>query len=79
VELFLLHWVPRKLSAEEIVLQRAPEVLRAWVPWASACAGLPTFLVEEALDAIDEIGDEALEALSDQSRWGPRSRWPCAC
>jgi hypothetical protein len=71
VELFLLHWVPRKLSAEEIVLQRAPEVLRAWVPWASACARLPAFLVEEALDAIDEIGDEALKALSDQSRWGP--------
>ena len=39
--------------------------------WAATRSHLPTFLVQEALDVIDEIGDEALEALSDQSRWGP--------
>ena len=75
MELFLLHWVPRRLTARDEVLQRAPEVLRAWVPWAAARSGLPKFLVEEALEMIDELCDEALEALSDQSRWGPAKRF----
>ena len=74
VALFLLHWVPRRLTAPDAVLQRAPEVLRACVPWAAARAGLPAFLVEEALEMVDELGDEALEALSDQSRRGPAKR-----
>ena len=31
--LFLLHWVSRRLTARDVVLQRATEVLAAWAPW----------------------------------------------
>ncbi len=71
VELFLLAWVPRRLIGPDALLRRAPEVLGAWVPWAAARARLPQFLAQEALDMIAELGEEAIEALSDQSRWSP--------
>ena len=49
-------------------------MLGAWVPWAATRAGLPEFLTQEALAMIAEIGDEALEALSDRTRWSPAKR-----
>jgi hypothetical protein len=72
--LFLLGSVPRRLVAPDAVSRRVPEVLGAWVPWAATRAGLPEFLAQEALEMIAEIGDEALEALSDQTRWSPAKR-----
>jgi hypothetical protein len=74
IELFLLGSVPRRLVAPDAVSRRVPEVLGAWVPWAATRAGLPEFLAQEALEMIAEIGDEALEALSDQTRWSPAKR-----
>jgi hypothetical protein len=74
VELFLLDWVPRKLSASDALLGRAGEVLGAWVPWAAVRAGLPAHLGEETLEVVAELGDEAVEALQDRGRWGPAKR-----
>jgi hypothetical protein len=74
IELFLLGSVPRRLVAPDAVSRRVPEVLGAWVPWAATQAGLPEFLAQEALEMIAEIGDEALEALADQTRWSPAKR-----
>lgn len=72
-ELFLLDWVPRKLSAPDALLGRAGDVLGAW-PWAMARAGLGAHLAEQTLEVVAELGSEAVEALRDQSRWGPAKR-----
>lgn len=52
-ERFLLDWVPRKLSAPDSTLRRAPDVLRAWVSWAARSAGLAPEVAEESLQVID--------------------------
>jgi hypothetical protein len=72
--LFLLDFVPRKISAPESTLLLAPQVLKAWVPWAAARAGLPSRVVMEPLELIDEIADEFRAAVSDPKRWGPAKR-----
>ena len=70
-ELFLLDYVPRKLSADRDNLARMPEVLRAWMPWAAARGGLPAHLVAETLAVIDEVENDFVESLDDEGRWGP--------
>jgi hypothetical protein len=74
VVVFLLDWVPRKVSARDSVLDRAPEVLRAWVPWAATRAGLPSRLAEETLGVIDEFCAQSAKAVRDQRSWGPAKR-----
>jgi hypothetical protein len=69
--MFLLDFVPRKLSAHRDNLARMPEVLRCWVPWAARRASLPAHLVSETLASIDELEGEFGEALDDECRWGP--------
>jgi hypothetical protein len=74
VELFLLGWVPRKVSACDETLIRMPEVLRAWVPWATRRAGLPAHLAAETVETIGEIEADFAEAIADKSNWGPAKR-----
>ena len=71
VELFLLHHVPRQLSADTVALARAPEVLRAWIPWAARRAGLPDGSEGGALGWIDEMEEEYRRAIVDEGRWSP--------
>jgi len=74
VLLFLLDFVPRKLSAAYDTLARVPAVLRAWVPWAAAWAGLPAELASETLRTIDALEAGFLAALTDERQWGPAKR-----
>jgi hypothetical protein len=74
VAMFLLDFVPRKISAPESSLLLAPEVLKAWVPWAAARAGLPARAVIEPLAIIDEVLDDFRTAIRDPGRWGPAKR-----
>jgi hypothetical protein len=74
VELFLLDYVPRKLTAESANLVRMPDVLRAWVAWAAGRTGLLDRLVGETLAMIDNVEDEYRQAIDDESRWGP-AKW----
>jgi hypothetical protein len=69
--MFLLDFVPRKLSARRENLARMPEVLRCWVPWAARRASLPAHLASETLAVIDQVEGEFSESLDDESRWGP--------
>jgi hypothetical protein len=69
--LFLLDFVPRKVTARGESLARMPEVLRAWVPWAAERVGLPAHLVAETVDVTREIEIEFAAAIADESRWGP--------
>lgn len=69
--LFLLDFVPRKITADLDNLARFPEVLRAWVPWAAERAGLPASIAEETLKVIDDVEPEFRGATADEARWGP--------
>jgi hypothetical protein len=69
--IFLLDFVPRKLSARRDNLARMPDLLRSWVTWAARRASLPAHLVSETLAIIDEVEGEFGEALDDESKWGP--------
>jgi hypothetical protein len=73
-KLFLLDFAPRKMSTDRDNLARIPEVLRAWVRWASPRAGLPDQLTAATLAAIDEVENEFGAALDDEHRWGPAKR-----
>jgi hypothetical protein len=70
VELFLLDFVPRKLTGDQETLAMAGEVLAAWVRWGASRAGLGPEVAAEALAVIAELRDEALAALADKSKWG---------
>lgn len=74
IVLFLLGFVPRKISARESALLLAPEVLKAWVPWAAARAGLPSRAVIEPMARIDEVADDFRAAIRNPERWGPAKR-----
>ncbi len=69
--LFLLDFVPRKVTADHDNLARFPDVLRAWVPWAAKRAGLQAQIAEETLEAIDDIESQFGDAIADEARWGP--------
>jgi hypothetical protein len=69
--LFLLDFVPRKITAEQQDLARVPDVLRAWVAWAAKRAGLPAHLAAETVQVIGEAEGQFAEAIADERRWGP--------
>lgn len=71
---FLLDWVPRKVTAEEANLTRMPEVLRAWVGWASRHAAVPAHLATETVETIGQVEAEFAEAITDERHWGPAKR-----
>ncbi len=62
-ELYLLDYVPRKLSAREQTLRRAPEILRAWAAWAGSRADLPPSVMQETLAVIEVIIRNASPSL----------------
>ncbi|MHB8246685.1 MAG: hypothetical protein ACYDGN_15310 [Acidimicrobiales bacterium] len=70
-ELFLLDWVPRKLTAVDATLDKAPEVLDAWVAWAGPRAGLSERAIAQTRAVIDDVRAETAGALRDTSNWGP--------
>jgi hypothetical protein len=74
VALFLLDFVPRKITASRETLEMAGEVLAAWILWAGRRAGLGADQTDKALAVIDELGAEALAALADRSPLAQRAQ-----
>ena len=62
------------MSASESTLLVAPKVLRAWLPWAAARAGLPSRPCVRPMALIDEVGDEFRAEIRNHERWGPAKR-----
>jgi Domain of unknown function (DUF6398) len=54
VEILLADWIPRKIVADVPYLAKAPDVLRAFVPFAHGESDIPDRLTAETLAAIDE-------------------------
>jgi hypothetical protein len=63
VEILLLDWYPRKIIAEPEFLLRMPEVLRAFIRFAHAEAGLDASLTADTLGAVDGFEPEYREAV----------------
>ena len=63
VELFLAHWLPRKVLADSTYFDAVPVVVKAWLEFAGEQANLPLDTVEEAVDAVD-VWQPALEAAA---------------
>jgi hypothetical protein len=73
VEILLLDWYPRKIVADDAYLMRMPAVLRGFVRFGHAEAGLDDFQTEEPLKAVEEFEPEYREAVSQARRQGPEA------
>jgi hypothetical protein len=71
VELFMLDFLPRKVSLTEAEEEALPRVLEAWVRFALTRRGLEQRFIEEAVGAVDEFTDEFWDLLGDEDRYGP--------
>ncbi|TDD58244.1 hypothetical protein E1263_20025 [Kribbella antibiotica] len=63
VELFLAHWLPRKVLADSTYFAAVPVVVKAWLAYAGDRTQLALDVVEEAVDAVD-VWSPALEAAA---------------
>ena len=73
MEILLLDWYPRKIVAEPELLLRMPEVLRAFIRFAHAEAGLDASLTADTLRAVDGFEPEYRDAVRRPHRQGPEA------
>jgi hypothetical protein len=63
VELFLAHWLPRKVIADSTYFDAVPVVVKSWLEFAGERTQLPLDAVDEAVEAVD-VWTPALEAAA---------------
>ncbi|TCC54127.1 hypothetical protein E0H75_05715 [Kribbella capetownensis] len=63
VELFLAHWLPRKVLADSTYFEAVPVVVKAWLGFAGDRTQLALDAIDEAVDAVD-VWTPALEAAA---------------
>ncbi|MGW1341757.1 hypothetical protein ACWCOV_11930 [Kribbella sp. NPDC002412] len=63
VELFLAHWLPRKVLADSTYFEAVPVVVKAWLEFAGDRTQLALDAIDEAVDAVD-VWTPALEAAA---------------
>jgi hypothetical protein len=73
VEILLLDWYPRKIVADQEFLLRMPTVLRGFIRFAHAEAGLDQGLTSETLQAVDAFEPDYRDAVSRPRRQGPEA------
>ena len=71
VELFMLDFLPSKVTLSEAELDALPEVLTSWVRFALTKRGLEEQFVAEAAEVVDELTAEFREAMIDERNFGP--------
>lgn len=71
VLLFLLDWLPRKVTLLPETIPLVPAVLGAWVRFAGKRRELPPNLIEEIVVTIAEAEGDYLEAVEDPANFGP--------
>ncbi|GAA0576882.1 hypothetical protein HPO96_15095 [Kribbella sandramycini] len=62
-ELFLAHWLPRKILADSTYFDAVPSVVKAWLAYAGDRTQLALDVIDEAVDAVD-IWAPALDAAA---------------
>lgn len=73
VEILLADWIPRKIVAEVSRLERAPDLLRAFIRYSHAERGIREQLTVETLDAVDEWEPEYQQAIRTPRLQGPEA------
>ena len=71
VELFMLDYLPRRITLTPDEIEALPVVLTAWVRFALTKRGLEEQFIDEAAQAVDEFADEFREAMDDEGSFGP--------
>lgn len=78
VELFMVDWLPRKISGEAAFFERLPDVLADWVRYAGRRRGVPAAKLCEAVTAVAANRDEMLASAGDPDAWGPAKSFAAA-
>jgi len=63
VELFLAHWLPRKVLADSTYFEAVPAVVKVWLEYAGERTELALDAIDEAVEAVD-VWTPALEAAA---------------
>lgn len=71
VEILLDDWIPRKIVADAAYLSKAPAVLRAFIRFCHAERGIPTYLTEQTVDAVDRCEPEYQATIRSPRPQGP--------
>jgi len=71
VELFMLDYLPRKVTLSFAEINALPEVLRAWVRFALTRRGLEERFIVETERAVDGFTPEFRKAVTDPENFGP--------
>jgi len=71
VEILFGDWLPRKIVAPAQYLAKAPELLRAFVPFAHAESGVRAELTDETLAAIDACAPQYQRVIRSPRPQGP--------
>jgi len=71
VEAFLLDWLPRRAALPSAVHGSVPAIVEAWVRWIAERRAMPPRAIELLVDAVGRHAPAMLEALGDESYWGP--------
>ena len=72
-EILMLDWYPRKIVADQDYLARMPTVLRRFIQFGHAEAGLDENLTTETLQAVDAFEPDYRDAVSRPRRQGPEA------
>lgn len=71
VEILLADWIPRKIVAEAGYLSKAPQLLRAFIRFCHAERGIPRYLTDETLEAVDRWEPAYQAAIRSPRLQGP--------
>jgi hypothetical protein len=75
VELFMADWIPRKVLADQDLLERVPSALDAWVRFAGRRVGTPAWAVDVTRKAIPRWRDEMIQRSRDPAAGGPAKQF----
>ena len=71
VELFMLDYLPRRISLSPAETAALPEALTAWVRFALTKRGLDERFIVETEESVQDFAEEFQEAMNDDGRFGP--------
>ena len=71
VKLFMLDYLPRKVTLAADEIEALPAVLTAWVRFVLIKRGLEEPFVDEAVQAVDDCAEEFRAAMADEGNFGP--------
>lgn len=78
VEIFMVSWLPRKITGDDQFFSRIADVLPDWVSFAARTRAVPDELLLETTAAVAEYRQAMLNAVNDPTAWGPAKAFATA-